>query len=384
MNQDKKIGLVEAKNSVNNDLDGIVAGTTNICRLCADSGHLSFRGYSVADLVSQGSFEETAHLLLYKKLPNASELNQFIQRLCSARHLPVQVRQIIERLPIEAHPMDVLRTAVSAMGCIEPELDDDEALRIGERLIASMPAIVAYWYHFHHMHRRVDTFSEESKNARYFLSLLQEQSPSPHHAMLIDRVLILYSEHEFNASTFAARIAAATKSDIYASVVSAISTLSGSLHGGANEAAMSVIEQFDSPEQVEERMSLYIEDDGSVPGFGHNIYRHGDPRIHYIKKHIDAAAINESSRRLLSIAQAIEMYMRERHQVYANLDFYAAVAFKVAGVPNTLFTPMFVMSRIAGWTAHVIEQRELNQKLRPIANYTGPQDTLYVPIAERQ
>ena len=353
-------------------LRGVSAGTTAIATVGADGKGLRYRGYDVTELAEHASFEEVAYLLLYEALPMPLELEDYRRRLTALRSLPPALCDVLERIPAGAHPMDVLRTGCSTLGTLEPELSFDQQHDAANRLIATLPSMLLYWHHFVQSGSRIDTGSDAEGVAGHFLTLLHGKAPSEVHGRALDASLILYAEHEFNASTFAARVCAATLSDIHSAVTAAIGTLRGPLHGGANEAAMELIERFDSPAAAEHGVDAMLERKEKIMGFGHAVYRKSDPRSPVIKAWADRLAVEPRDRALFEVAEAIDSLMAKRKGLFPNLDFYSAPAYRSLGIPTPLFTPIFVCARIAGWVAHIVEQRADNRLIRPTADYTGP------------
>ncbi|HEY8519369.1 MAG TPA: citrate/2-methylcitrate synthase [Gammaproteobacteria bacterium] len=364
-------------------LRGVSAGTTAISSVGADGKALRYRGYDVAELAARSSFEEVAYLLLYGELPTGAELEAFRDELAEARQLPVDLAAVLEAIPASAHPMDVLRTGCSMLGTLEPERTFEEQRRAATRLIGALPSMLLYWYHFTRAARRIATASDEPGAAAHFLRLLHDEPPLASHARALDASLILYAEHEFNASTFAARVCAATLSDLHSAVTAAIGTLRGPLHGGANEQAMALIERFTDAEAAVRGVEEMLARKERVMGFGHAVYKQGDPRSPVIERWAEKLARDDDSRRKLAVAHAIDRTMRERKGLFPNVDFYSAPAYHALGIPTPLFTPIFVCARVAGWAAHVFEQRADNRLIRPSAEYVGPGPRPYRPLAER-
>lgn len=361
-------------------LAGVVAGTTALCTVGKEGAGLTYRGYTIEDLAEHSNFDEVAYLLLHGELPSSDEFTAFRGRLQARRSLPVALREVLQRLPGSTHPMDVLRTSCSVMGCLEPETDQYEA---AERLLASFPSALAYWYQFHAQQREIETDSDEASTAGHFLRLMHGKSPTAQHQRAMDVSLILYAEHEFNASTFTARICTSTLSDLYSAVTGAIGTLRGPLHGGANEAAMELIERFHSPEEAEQGILDALAKKEKIMGFGHRVYRTRDPRSDIIQKIAQSLASDVGDQRLYPVSQRIDEVMWREKKLFPNLDFYSASAYHFLGIPTELFTPVFVISRTAGWTAHIFEQRADNRLIRPSADYTGPATRSYVAIDAR-
>lgn len=364
-------------------LAGVVAGKSAICSVGLDEAGLLYRGYSIKDLAEHACFEEVAYLLLYGELPTASALKDYQQNLVTLRNLPAALKTVLEQLPANSHPMDVLRTGCSVLGSLEPETTRYSAVPITNRLIALFPAMLLYWYHFTHHQKRINTEIADLSTAAYFLHLLHGKEPNPLQARMLDVSMILYAEHEFNASTFAARVTAATLSDFYSAIVSAIGTLRGSLHGGANEAAYRLISQFDSVAAAEKGIRELLARKALIMGFGHRVYTTEDPRSPIIKAWSKKLAEQAHDKLLFPISECIERVMWDEKKLFPNLDFYTASAYALCKIPTDMFTPIFVMSRITGWAAHVIEQRADNRLIRPISEYSGPALKAFIPINER-
>jgi 2-methylcitrate synthase len=365
-------------------LEGIVAGQTAISTVGKERVGLTYRGYSINDLAEKSTFEEVAHLLLHGHLPNLGELEIFRTRLITRRCLPPGMKTILEQLPAAAHPMDVLRTGCSALGTMEPETGDNDQKLVAERLLASFPSMLLYWHHYHTCGERISTKSAEQSLAGHFLHLLHGQSPPELQRRAMDASLILYAEHEFNASTFSARVTASTLSDFYAAVTSAIGTLRGPLHGGANEEAMRLISRYATPEEADTAVRAMLAAGEKIMGFGHRVYKKQlDPRSPIIQQWSQRLAEAGGDTALYRVSERIERLVREEKGLYPNLDFYSATAYHFCGIPTPMFTPVFVFARIAGWSAHIIEQRAANRIFRPVAEYTGPEPRDYVPLEER-
>jgi len=365
-------------------LEGVVAGQTAISTVGKEHVGLTYRGYSINDLAAEATFEEVAHLLLYGHLPGTVELDAFRTRLVTRRCLPPGLKTILEQLPAAAHPMDVLRTGCSALGAIEPETNDNGQYQVAERLLASFPSMLLYWHHYHTCGERISTRSAEQSLAGHFLHLLHGQPPPDLQRRAMDSSLILYAEHEFNASTFSARVTASTLSDFYAAVTSAIGTLRGPLHGGANEEAMRLISRFASPAEAESAVRAMLAGGEKIMGFGHRVYKKQlDPRSPIIQKWSQRLAEASGDTTLYKVSERIEQLVREEKGLYPNLDFYSASAYHLCGIPTAMFTPVFVFARIAGWSAHIIEQRSANRIFRPVAEYVGAEARAYVPLEKR-
>lgn len=364
-------------------LGGVVAGETAVCTV-GKAGHgLNYRGYDIEELAARSSFEEVAYLLLYGELPNAAVFKAFRERLKSNRGLPAALRRVLEQLPQSAHPMDVLRTGCSAFGCIEPEADFGQQVEIAERLLAAFPSMLLYWYRFHRDGEQIETLTNHDSVAGHLLFLLNGREPDDLQRQVLDVSLILYAEHEFNASTFAARVAASTLSDFYSCITAAIGTLRGPLHGGANEAAMELISRFRRPDEVEPALRAALAAKEKIMGFGHRVYKKMDPRSPIIKAWSKQLADKMGDKRIFAVSETIESFMVREKGIYPNLDFYSASAYHFMGIPVSLYTPLFVCSRITGWAAHVFEQRANNALIRPSADYVGPQERAYLPIDRR-
>lgn len=364
-------------------LAGVVAGQSAISTVGVGGTGLNYRGYSIHDLAMQASFEEVAYLLIYGKLPTQEQLTHFQNNLCQLRNLPERLKTILELLPENAHPMDVLRTACSALGTYEPETVKHDQYAIANRLLACFPSIILYWYHYHLSGKRIDFEVDEDTVAGYFLHLLHGEAPDELHRRALDVSLILYAEHEFNASTFAARVTIATLSDMYSAMVSAIGTLRGPLHGGANEAAMELIERFETPAAAEAGIREMLAQKALIMGFGHRVYTTSDPRSEIIKNWSKKLAEDAKDTIIYPISEHIEKLMWDEKQLFPNLDFYSASAYHFCGIPTSLFTPLFAIARVSGWAAHVIEQRKNNKLIRPTSEYIGPEQQAFLPLSER-
>jgi 2-methylcitrate synthase len=367
-------------------LRGQSAGSTAICTVGKAGVGLTYRGYAIEDLAQNATFEEVAFLLLKGTLPNYQQLAEFKKRLRKLRPLPSGLKEVLERIPRDAHPMDVLRTGTSMAGVLEPECDFSQQDSVAERLLASLPSMLCYWYRFTHDGSvRIELDSDEETLAGHFLTLLRGAKPSPEHQRCMDVSLILYAEHEFNASTFTARVCAATLSDFYSCVTGAIGTLRGPLHGGANEAAMDLVSKFKTPAEARKSIKEMLARKEKIMGFGHAVYRTADPRNAIIKDwaHRLAPTALEGDGYLFAIWEEVEKVMSEEKKLFANADFYSACSYHFMGIPTPLFTPIFVLARVNGWSAHIKEQRANNKLIRPMADYLGPEPRPYAPINQR-
>jgi 2-methylcitrate synthase len=364
-------------------LRGQSAGETELCTVGLTGTGLTYRGYDISDLAAGSTFEEVAHLILYGELPNQAELDAYKAKLKGLRGLPQALREVLERIPADTHPMDVMRTGCSMLGNLEPEGDFSNQLDVADRLLGALPSIINYWYRFSHDGERIETETDDDSIAGHFLSTLLGKSPSELHQRVMDVSLILYAEHEFNASTFTARVCASTLSDMHSCVTGAIGSLRGPLHGGANEAAMELIEKFSSAEEAAKGVLGMLERKDTIMGFGHAIYADSDPRNAIIKEWAEKLADEASDSVLYPISVAVEKTMWDEKKLFANADFFHASAYHFMGIPTKIFTPIFVCSRVSGWTAHVMEQRSNNRIIRPSADYIGLEPRNLVPIADR-
>jgi len=375
--------MAEAKKLGGAGLRGQVAGETALCTVGKSGAGLTYRGYDIADLAEKAQFEEIAYLLLRGKLPNRQELDAYTKKLQSLRGLPAALKTVLEQIPKDAHPMDVMRTGCSMLGNLETEEDFSEQDDKIDRMLAVFPSIITYWYRFAHEGVRIETESDVDSIGGHFLELLHGKKPSELHERVMNVSLILYAEHEFNASTFTARVCASTLSDIHSCVTGAIGTLRGPLHGGANEAAMALIQKFQTPEEAEAGLMGMLERKEKIMGFGHAIYSESDPRNAIIKKWSEKLAKEVDDTVLYPVSVRCEEVMWREKKLFCNADFFHASAYHFMGIPTELFTPIFVMSRVSGWTAHVKEQRANNRIIRPSAEYTGPEHQDWLPIGER-
>ncbi|MAF16241.1 MAG: 2-methylcitrate synthase [Marinomonas sp.] len=365
-------------------LRGQSAGETALCTVGKTGSGLTYRGYDIEELADKACFEEVAHLLLYGKLPNQAELDHYKTKLMNLRELPQALKSALELIPKDAHPMDVMRTGCSFLGNLETETNFSQQQDVADRLLATLPAIILYWYRFSHDGVRIDTLNPSVDSlSGHFLAMLHSDTPNPLHEKVMNASLILYAEHEFNASTFTARVCASTLSDMHSCITGGIGSLRGPLHGGANEAAMDMIEPWQTPDEAENAIMGMLANKDKIMGFGHAIYRERDPRNDIIKKWSKLLSDEVGDTHLYAVSERCEAVMWREKKLFCNADFFHASAYRFMGIPTKLFTPIFVCSRVTGWASHVMEQRANNRIIRPSADYIGPEKATWVDIAER-
>ncbi len=375
--------MAEIKKKGGAGLRGQVAGQSSICTVGVSGSGLTYRGYDLIDLADNTSFEEVSYLILHGKLPNQAELDSYITRLKGLRGLPDKLKNTLENIPKTANPMDVLRTGCSMLGNLEEEQNFTQQVNKAERMLSVFPSIVNYWYHFSHNNKRIEVQTDDDSIGAHFLHVLHGEKPNALNAKVMNISLILYAEHEFNASTFAARVCSSTLSDIHSSVTSAIGTLRGPLHGGANEAASAMINRWQNPDQAEAAIMQMLINKDLIMGFGHAVYTKSDPRNEVIKKLAKELSKAVGDKHLYQVSERVESVMLREKKLFANADFYHASAYEFMNIPVKLFTPIFVCARVTGWCAHIFEQRANNRIIRPNSEYIGPSPQKVIPINDR-